>query len=126
MAKDFATGDDVNSDVGSDTGSVERSDFGGDLAGDNGIDLNADAQSLSKGGKRGLAAGLAGLGVVTGPFAPLHDQPTGHNPPLSDVPAIIQPIDRPIKTPEEVAAEMGATIEQGDTVDEIKEEKDEP
>ena len=146
MAKDFATGGDVSSDVGSNTDSVARSDFGGDLANDNGVDLNANDVAKADGGRRGLAAGLAGVGVVTSPFAPLADQPIDTNNPDSilgprteiHAPAPERPQqtfeqqypgwaisdgtieESPLPTPLEEAAEIGATIEQGGTVDEIE------
>ena len=117
MAKDFDTSSDMIPEVGSEVSKDAGADYGGDIAGDDGVDLNAETQSLSKCGKRGLAAGMAGLGVATAPFAPLHGQSMDMNNPesiLGPRTEIHAPAPERPPSPLDEVAGIGATIEQGE------------
>jgi len=117
MTKDFELNVDINTDNKTEA-CDKSSDFNGDLAKDNGLDLNSYEElnpELSKTdtGKR-FVAGAAALGAtIFAPLAPIKDEyiDGGNN-----VPAIHQEYTNDVKTPEQIAAEMGATIQDGDPV----------
>ena len=101
-------------EVGSEVSKGTGADSGGDIAGDDGVDLNAGDGNLAKSSARDrlIAAGLLPV-AATGAY----EQPNEHvQGILNDpVPGYHQTIELPPhKTPQEIAAEMGATIREGD------------
>jgi len=118
MAKDFDSTGDITPDTGSDVGNNTGSDRGGDLASDDGVDLNAGGGNLAKTSvkDRLIAAGLLPV-AATG----VYDRPNEHVQDLLNDPVheYQQTVDRPPdKTPQEWAAEIGATIREGGLAEE--------
>ena len=121
MAKSYELNGDIYSDT-SDNVSDNMKDFNEDLASTDGVDLNNENTSerqeiiaLSKTGiGRRFVAGTAAVGAsILAPFAPIKNDYKNEE---YNVPAIQQEYPYEIKTPEQIAIEMGATIQEGDPV----------
>ena len=127
MAKGFELSGDISQDNISDA--CDKSiDFNGDLEKDDGVDLNLHEElnpELSKTGTgKRIVAGAAALGAtIFAPLAPIKDEYVDGG---NNVPAIHQEYTNEVKTPEQIAAEMGAAIQDGDPAPDTRDIAEQP
>ncbi|MDR2546411.1 MAG: hypothetical protein LBC96_02735 [Lachnospiraceae bacterium] len=124
--REYGSTNDISSDTKPDSRSDSRVDS--ELSSDVGMDLNTQDSKvlLEKGSKDIMAGSLAGIAAITGPFAPYHEwsQPESILGPSTEQVHVMTDEEnerlRP-RSPQEILAEMGATISEGETAPEFEE-----